>query len=152
MSDLRRCPTCQEWKFFSHRCKPAWLVLTEDLHGTLTDWDEATKIRAFSHEEAATEFGEQYDRDDSTYPLTYGDLESIIVRVKPDFETGLGVKEFIVRGEIEPTYWAEEVKPSPVLGGFHASIDPSIPQGEIHMIDDRGVVVSRITGLGVPDA
>lgn len=151
MSDLRRCPTCKEWKFFTHRCKPAWLVLTEDWHGTLTDWDEATTVRAFSHEEAAIEFGEQYDRDDSEYPLTYGDTESIMVRVKPDFETGLGVKEFIVRGEIEPVYSAEEVKPQPALGGFFGTIDPSIPQNEIHMIDHRGVVVSRVTGLGEPE-
>ena len=148
MSILRKCPTCKEHKLFSHRCKPEWLVLNEEWHGTLTEWDEATKIRAFSHEEAAIEFTKFYDGDDFGYAVANGG--SILVRVKPGFETAHNVKEFTVRGGWEPAYSVEETKPQPTAGNFFVTTDSLIPRNEIHMKDHTGRVISRIVGLGEP--
>lgn len=146
---MKRCPTCKEWTFsISHKCKPQWLVLEEEHHGSLTDWDLATMVREFSAEEAATKYTERRDAEDCDYFVAGG--ESIVIRVKPNFETSEPVKEFIVRGEWVTAYTAEEVKPQPWIGNFHMSIDPSIPQNEIHMKDAEGRVVSRIVGIGEP--
>lgn len=142
MSYYKKCDQCGEFSWATnHACKPVYLALCKEWHDSLTDWDGATKIYAHAPDYAAMEFGEQYDSDDSDYSIAGG--ETIMVAIKLDVD-GSPVHLFEVSGAWTTSYQAEVMK---TPGGcFHIAIDPSIPQDEIHLVDnDR--VVSRITGL-----
>ena len=144
MSYYATCDSCGQfaWKT-NHVCKPVYLALCDEWHGSLTAWDDATKIYATDPDFAAMEFGEQYDRDDSDYSIV--GCETLRVAIKLDVD-GSPVHLFEVSGEWTTSYMAEEVKEPPILGGFQITVDPSIPQGEVHLVD-KGRVFSRIVGL-----
>ena len=93
------CKTCSEymWRWEGeHKCHPEFLVWTDE-----DEEEHATSIYSIDFENAATDWAERFDME-LNYAICLG--RSVTLTVKRD---GV-VKQFEVRGEREPTYYAEE--------------------------------------------
>jgi len=97
MSNFNRCEVCKEWHWKNEKCAPEYFVFHDEYLG-----DEAKSVRAYSHEEAASKYGQYYDEED--YPLVDG--ETIKVKVEKDgvikfFEVGAEPKIHYTSNEID---------------------------------------------------
>jgi hypothetical protein len=103
-SDYERCPTCSEWAWTKrHRCKPVWLVFTEDRH---EDWDEADRVYATDAQEAAEKWAEQDDCDSAEYSIVAGTDAAVQVRRLDEPDTD--PVWWVVSGESVPQYHGNE--------------------------------------------
>jgi hypothetical protein len=83
--------------------------------------DDACEITAMDDGDAAEEWAERYEREDTDYPILNG--QDVTVRVR-DIETGTETV-FVVSGEIIPSYSAVRIteeeasaRPDPIRGPF----------------------------------
>lgn len=105
-----RCPICGGWLFKSeiwgkpHRCPPAWLCWISD---TSYGYEREDAKTIYSDEpiDAAKEFVVLWDAE-GDYICVGGDR--IRVSVESVLHPGQ-VRVFLVRGEMVPEYWAEQV-------------------------------------------
>jgi hypothetical protein len=95
MSNFNKCRECGEWHYDNGRCAPEYFVYHKEYMG-----DEATSVRAHSHEDAAIKYAEYYNQDD--YPLMNDTAQ---VKVEKD---GV-IKFFEVGAEPDIHYTSNEI-------------------------------------------
>jgi hypothetical protein len=108
VSDYQRCSICGDYDWASsHRCKPIFYVLYPDWHGD--DWEDAWRIHARDHEEAAETWAERSDSEGGEYEIVSG--SDVLVYVRKHDEDVSEAKTFAVTGETVPQYRAMECDP-----------------------------------------
>ncbi len=96
MNDFNKCKKCGEYHWSHENCRPEYSVYYEPYMG-----DEAKKVRASSHENAALAFA-QYYNDRSDYALM-----NETINVKVEFE-GI-IKFFSIGAEPDIHYTYSEI-------------------------------------------
>jgi hypothetical protein len=101
---FERCTICGEYGWTdTHKCKPIFCVWYPGWHGD--DPEDATKIHATDHAEAAATWAE---RDDAEGDYTIVSGSDVLVRVWRDDEEPSEAKTLVVTGESVPSYRAIE--------------------------------------------
>ena len=111
MGQFDKCTVCGHWGFTgSHKCPPKWRCRERDIEleqkfaGSPSDY-EWVDVHANDPETAATEFAEDFDRDNE-YSVA-GDGNDLIVEVRKVGTTGSDSALFFkVNGSMDPTYTA----------------------------------------------
>ena len=81
-----------------------FLVLIDGYNGDNFE-DDGMKIEAFDHADAAEDAVEEYESDSCEYGCMRGDEVKVSVK-GPDGT----IKKFVVTGEAQPVYYANEVE------------------------------------------
>lgn len=105
--EYRQCEVCGEWGFVSsHRCAPRWRVWIDPEDVCFGGDREGQEVHARDAEEAAEQFGAEWDN--GNYVLVDGSGQGLTVLVSPVGEEE-SVKRLVVEGEMVPEYTAREI-------------------------------------------
>ena len=99
-----QCPICGEFgRTDKHRCPPVWCVRIVEGCNYYAGETAPTRVYARDAEQAAEEFAEDWDSQDSEYVLASGNEITVLVYRddRPDDRHA-----FVVTGETVPTYHA----------------------------------------------
>lgn len=99
MRNFIQCPKCHHYHWDNEECAPLFLVFFDEYTG-----DEPMEIHAYTFEDAASLFAEDYNTQND-YCLMDDEIE---IRIEKD---GV-VKHFIVGAEPDVHYSTKEIKPT----------------------------------------
>lgn len=104
------CPTCNEWAWLPHACKPWWEWRSED-----DGEDDWRRIHARDAQEAAECAAEKYDEDDCCYLVRDPGRNTVTIYVRnPETRE---VSRWRCSGELIPQYRARAIVSEDAVDG-----------------------------------